>query len=362
MKAYNKGEWSEVYAFFKLLADGELHGADENLNYLPDVFYPIIKILRQEGGKNLEFVRNTKIRVIDADSGETLLEVPIETFKEQSVRLLEILRTSKGRSFSAEETEKFLNSIKISSFKSSSANKYDITLVVHDSRLNQEPTLNFSIKSLLGSPSTLLNPGQATNFVYEVTDCLLSDSQIEEVNATSGKTKIMDRTKKLFDNGCNLKFIETDGKVFSNNLSMIDSNLPLILASLVELHYRTHVRSVKILTEELEKLDPINYYAKNNNLEFYTYKIESFLLAVALGMTPSTRWDGNYSATGGYIVVKPSGEVLCYHIYNRDAFKKYLLLNTNIERASTTRHGYARVYKEEGVLKIKLNLQIRFIQ
>ncbi|WP_446892448.1 HpaII family restriction endonuclease [Acinetobacter sp. NS4_7] len=28
----NKGEWSELYALFKLLCDGELSAGDENLN------------------------------------------------------------------------------------------------------------------------------------------------------------------------------------------------------------------------------------------------------------------------------------------------------------------------------------------
>jgi HpaII restriction endonuclease. len=27
----NKGEWSEIYTFLKLLADGKLYAADENL-------------------------------------------------------------------------------------------------------------------------------------------------------------------------------------------------------------------------------------------------------------------------------------------------------------------------------------------
>jgi len=32
----------------KLLADGKLYAADKNLNRNPDLFYPLIKILREE--------------------------------------------------------------------------------------------------------------------------------------------------------------------------------------------------------------------------------------------------------------------------------------------------------------------------
>ena len=46
--ALNKGEWSEVYTFLKLLADGRLYAADSNLNQIPSIYYPILKILREE--------------------------------------------------------------------------------------------------------------------------------------------------------------------------------------------------------------------------------------------------------------------------------------------------------------------------
>ena len=44
----NKGEWSEIYAFLKLLGEKKLYSGDENLNRIEDLFYPIIKILRDE--------------------------------------------------------------------------------------------------------------------------------------------------------------------------------------------------------------------------------------------------------------------------------------------------------------------------
>ena len=62
----------------------------------------------------------------------------------------------------------------------------------------------------------------------------------------------------------------------------------------------------------------------------------------------------------GFIVVKNDGEVLAYHLYNRDKFKKYLFDNTKFERGSTSRHEYATIYKSDGKMFINLNLQIRF--
>lgn len=61
-------------------------------------------------------------------------------------------------------------------------------------------------------------------------------------------------------------------------------------------------------------------------------------------------------------MAKSNGEVLAFHIYNRDKFKEYLLDNTQFERGSTTRHRYASIYEENGHMFINLNLQIRFKQ
>ena len=77
-------------------------------------------------------------------------------------------------------------------------------------------------------------------------------------------------------------------------------------------------------------------------------------------MMPSKEWNGKDESNGGYIIVNKSGDVLAYHIYNRDNFEAYLLNNTRFERASTTRHDYAEIYKEGECYLINLNLQIRF--
>lgn len=64
---------------------------------------------------------------------------------------------------------------------------------------------------------------------------------------------------------------------------------------------------------------------------------------------------------GGYIIVKTNGDIVAYHLYNRDAFETYLLNNTSFERASTSRYGYAELYRDEdGKACVDLNLQIRF--
>ena len=82
---------------------------------------------------------------------------------------------------------------------------------------------------------------------------------------------------------------------------------------------------------------------------------------VALGMTPATAWDGLYQATGGYIIVREDGEVLCYHVYNHNEFQEYLFNNTRLETPSTSKYDFGTIYKEDKKTLIKLNLQVRFV-
>ena len=51
----NIGEWSEIYVLLKLLGEGKLFAADENLNRIENQFFPITKILREEE-KGKEFL------------------------------------------------------------------------------------------------------------------------------------------------------------------------------------------------------------------------------------------------------------------------------------------------------------------
>ena len=41
-KTANKGEWSEIYALFKLLGEKRVYAGDGNLNKIEDLFYPIL--------------------------------------------------------------------------------------------------------------------------------------------------------------------------------------------------------------------------------------------------------------------------------------------------------------------------------
>lgn len=354
----NKGEWSEIYTLFKLLGDTQVYAGDGNLNKIPTIFYPIIKVLRTEkiGDFEYEIINNT-IRI--SGKGKQI-DVPTVDFAKQAARLLSEIKQSKDTTFSLPAVENFMTQVSCSTLKAKSSDKTDIKIVIHDHTTGINPTLGFSIKSRLGSPSTLLNPGAGTNFIYKITGFNPEQNQIDEINNISGGSKLVDRIKKIEEQGGKLTYHAMQSDVFENNLTLIDSQLPEIIAEAISLFFTKRVSKLKDIVAELETNNPLNYNT-NNKHKFYDYKLKHFLTDVALGMTPTKVWNGKYDANGGYLIVKENGDVLCYHIYNKNDFEDYLINHTKLETASSGRYNFGKLEKKGSELYFKLNLQIRFL-
>lgn len=355
----NKGEWSEIYTLLKLLGDTVLYPGNEKIERIPKIIYPIIKILRSESNGDFEYSIKDKIVIISGD--KQILEIPIEDFKNNSISLLKSIKANSSGTFSVPEIEEFMRSINCISLKANSSSKTDITVVIHDQRTNQEPILGFSIKSQLGSPSTILNAGRTTNFTFKIKNVQLTSQEILAINNIATRSKIKDRILKIKDKGGIFEFSQIDKSIFSNNLVLVDSLLPQILSQIVFEYFSSSNTTMTELLSVIEENNPLNF-DKSNDHQFYIYKIKRFLTDVALGMMPSKVWTGEYDATGGYLIVKENGDVLCYHIYNRNEFENYLINNTKLDTPSSSRHGFGEIYQEEGELYFKLNLQIRFIK
>ncbi len=350
----NKGEWSELYVLLKLLAVGRLYVADENSNRITCL--PILRIFGQEyQGKQI-------IYNIIPDNKE--IELNISGCKHHSISMNSLGRYAnhiylsivacKAPSFPILGAEDIMSELGCKVIKAPSKDKTDISLEIYDIKTGQNKICGYSIKSDLGSPPTLLNASKATNFIFEVSG--LSDEDIYKVNNISTKSKIKDRLRYISMAGGRISFVGVANLNFSNNLLMIDYWMSSIVAEMLLVYYNNVAVDISDITAVLEN---------DNNLKFarggiYTYKIKQFLCAVALGMMPSKPWDGLVDATGGYIVVKESGDVLAYPINFQNNFMEYLLNNTKLETPSSSRHNFGVLYKENGKVFVKLNLQIRF--
>lgn len=377
----NKGEWSEIYVFLRLLADGRLNVADETLNAVPNEFYKILAILRKEAQSENEYLRgvdsvNIKVRNDVTGDMETF-SMSVRKFAENADLLL---RNIKNNFLHTQpQTEQFLSELKVYSIKDV-GHKRDITITIEDFHCGVAQTLGFSIKSFLGAKSTLFNPGAGTNFVYRIefpNDIKINCDEFNTYTYEGQPNKIAFRLKEISRLGGIIKFDHVQSECLSQNLRTIDGDLPFILSQLLLIKYRlnrgTWKQFIDILTEE----NPLQFRIDEHG-QVYEYKVKRFLQDCAMGMTPEKPWTGFYDATGGQIIVKNNGDIVCYHVYELNRFLQYLLDNTKLEQASTSedpnRPGYVRtsscsrpkpyqfgwLYKENGEYYFKINLQIRF--
>lgn len=354
----NVGEWSELYTLFKLLADGKLYAADADTNRIPNIYYDIIKIIRTQATGTFEYHRSAQIKVISAESGEEICSIPINAFIEQTNKLLAGIKENKGGNgaFELPDVWSFAESVKCSSLKAKSSDKSDIRLMVHDIMSGRDDTFGFSIKSQLGSPSTLFNASGATNFIYRIDGKQLSDKEIETFNAFKKFKDKFDYLKLL---GADISFYTTENETLEFNLKMVTAEMPELLAEMIKYYYQGKSHSIPELTAMVANSGIVS---TKNNAVYCAHNVKEMLTNIALGMVPNTLWTGDYEATGGFIIVKEDGDVVCYHIYNRNEFKNYIFAATRFDTPSQSKHGFGKIYEENGEQRLKLNVQIRFVK
>lgn len=381
----NVGEWSEIYVFFRLLADGKMNVADENLTAIPNEFYKILAILRKEAKSENSYLRgddNIIIKIMNYNSGELEeFSMSIKKFAQNADNLLEGMKKQAGqRSVSYPHIQSFMEELGIFSIKDT-GHKRDITITIEDFHNGMGLTMGFSIKSFVGKQSTLFNPGAGTNFIYRIEfpeniDINCDSFNKETYNGKPGK--IAYRIKQIQKLGGKIYFDSVQSECLYQNLRTIDGDLPEIVSHMLLIKYLYGDSSITGIVSRLNELNPLNYRISSES-PVYEIKVKRLLQDAAMGMTPENPWNGFYDATGGQIIVKKDGDIVCYHIYELNRYLQYLFDSTKFDQPSTgedelnpghirlSSNGkpkkpylYGWLYKENDNYFIKINLQVRF--
>lgn len=285
------------------------------------------------------------------------------------------IQSATQSSFTLPSLDRYFEELEISKVQAGSQTKADLKLRIYDHRLAKEADLGFSIKSLLGKQSTLFNPDVEGNFIFEIEDFAISS--ISEFNReTYNKPKITNRIRRIEEEEYIIKFSSIQSKQLRLNLKMIDGDMPDIMAWALYFRYRDQKSSLIDIAQILEKEDPLNLYqGESSGQKMYEYKLKKFLMDSAMGMTTKTPWHGEYDSFGGVVIVKKDGDIVCFHVYDLNLFRNYLLKNTFLEQAGTgedsknpgnaspksgKKYHYGWLYEENDKCYFKLNLQVRF--
>lgn len=373
----NKGEWSELYTLYKLLVDQNLFPIARGQEKSERLRMPILSILRyteENLGAEYRIDDDGKTIHINAN-GHGVIEVAQHDFDVHASELLNAIKEgSKDASFGIPSLNDFRKQTccpKIKCFSKTLPNgdkdKSDLYIVIHDAMTGQTPKLGFSIKSELGNPPTLLNASPLTNFRYKLSHNL-SQEKVNEINAmlSRGHADIQGRVKAIIDAGATLEFdtINPNKKgerVFLENLILIDSSMPEILAHLLVLSYTEDSKMLNVLTDKLASTNPLNFPMRTNK-KYYEAKVKRFITDVALGMLPGQPWEASHQAAG-VLVVTEKGNIDCYHVIYKASLEDYLYDDLKFETPSASRHGFGVIETDEdGNQYFTLNLQLRFLK
>lgn len=346
----NKGEWSELYAFLHLLKEPNLIIIDENLNIIDNKIFKIVDILLFDKKYHIDSKEIQKI----TNDDHLIKKYSVEYISKNAKILLDkILNHTKSKgSFKIDEVTPLIDDLLDGKkSKGHSFIKGDIEANVFDSKISAIKNISYNIKSNLGSKATLLNASSNTNFIYRVDN--IDDEIMDKNNSITTKTKLLDRSKFLNGNGAKINFISTESEAFGYNLSLIDSNLHKILASMLLISYDKNEKDIKKLLDVVSK-------NKDDKL-FYKKKMSDFANAVTFGMRAGKKWNGINEVNGGIILVTKKGEVYLFDlIYFKEILDKYLIDNIKFDSPSFSRYKMFEIYKQDKQYFFKLNLQVRF--
>jgi hypothetical protein len=348
----NFGEWSEIYALAYLLASGGGYGADDSQERIPTLYYKVLKALVQGGKYDDDLIYVIESHGIAIYSGkEKTASVSRNALMNLAEALLADLSIPQaGSAFPLASGDDLLRVLKKTSVAAPSSQRNDIQLVLEDLHTKiPTPWMGFSIKSQLNAKATLLNASNATNFIYEIVPIVESPSgPIPEF----GKSLKADM-QLLLSRGYTLRFLRLASDIHQENMDLIDSRLAEYIAQCL---FETTQHRNNDFSSIVEYVFPAA--DKSNGARIL--KIKQYLGYVMLGMTPSKPWSGQPADFGGMIIVKASGDVLFYYLYNMYSLQEFLFKNLKFEYGKRSRHKFGQPYQLDGKILINLNLQLRF--
>ena len=353
----NKGEWTELFAFVKLLKEQNFPLSDSKLTPKSD----IIKINKVTTKNiNLEFYITNKTTIKSANKINSILKnIKITTLLSDKVinTLSDKIKAGK-KTFEIKEFEKIQKRLGFAEIKGGKSNqKSDIVL---DTVINKKSIIDegWGIKSFLGDNPTLLNASSHTNFIFQIKN--LDSSKVNEINNINSRTKIKDRIEKVYNNSADLNFLCLESDTMNYNLKLIDVNMPLIISKILLAFYKEKKSKIKDIVDYLADETTLLTDLSINNKQMLEKKIKDLLVAIMLGFFPGCRWDGKYESNGT-IVVKSTGDIVGFHTLDLVTMKSYLYNNIKLETPSISKFKYATIYENCGHYFFKLNLQMRFL-
>lgn len=355
----NVGEFSELYAFAKVLADGELPVVDGS-GSLTGARVGVRGGVRKDSQGYVYIQRGDKDLDVTVNE-DAPRKVPLESLSVLAKKLVGEIKQRKDRkvtpqTFWCPSAAPLMSMLGLRVLKAASDAKSDLSLEIVDPLSSKGVRVaGYTVKSILGSPPTLLNAG-ATVFEYEVEG--LAPAEVDSIKAQNlSNTALVQRLAET--KGIVFTYLHTD-KDFAENLAMIDSSFEKIFAESLLVSYHANSRRSCHVFEHPDVLRAaVRSVRMKSPKRFVVHKAKDFLKQVALGLQPKTPWDGTNEVNGGAIVINKEGDVVCLCLDRDQDFRDYLYAATKFDTPSSGRHEVGRIVREGTRIILRLSAQIR---
>ena len=352
----NKGEWTELFAFVKLLKEQNFPLSNSELTPKSDII-KVNKVTTKNIDLDFHILDQNNIKAINSINHiENNINISTLLTDDVIKTLYSKIKDGSG-TFEIEEFEIVQTSLGFNIVKDGNSNqKSDIVLDIEYNSIKKENE-GFGIKSYIGAMPTLLNASGNTNFIFEIKN--LDSSKVNEINNINSRTKLKDRIEKINEYSGILTYLKAEKETMEYNLKMIDTNMPQIIGQVLLAFYEKRISKIK---------DIVNYLADETTLltdlsiddkQMLTSKLKKLLVGIMLGFFAGTKWDGEYESNGT-IVVKSCGDIVGFHIIDLTTMENYLFNNIKLDTPSTSRHKYGSIIENKEQHYFKLNLQMRF--
>ena len=275
MWEFNYGEWTEAYVFLRLLGNGRVYAADRNFERDENVYIDILNIIRYEKEHILEFQRELE-SVTASDNGVVFKVLTYSELVDKADYLYNAVKNivSRDRKFSVPEIEDYLTELRFSqpkvpklpkNIEATYGKKTDIIITLQDSSDRAVSTTGFSIKSHLGSSSSLFNSAIASNFLYEIIGC--DEQEMYEINGKyiSSEIGMIEYIKN--NPALTLEFRGVSDE-FRDNLDFVELKMPEILscAILTQIGYydRANSNKTRDIIEMVAQKNPVGVRRPEN--------------------------------------------------------------------------------------------------
>ena len=266
-----KKEWSELYAFFRLLADGYVYAGTPDVKQNKTCCLPVARVQREEhDGTRNYIVGKNDVRIW----GETIdKRIPREDFGTVADLILQALRETEGENVTSPDgVEGFLDEAAIYDLEAKTDDRTDLKVAFYS---EEAPLTGLCVRSRIGTLYPLLDGGRTANFKFEQTGIKFASPTINKINAFGEEDDVLGRMQMIERLGGILKYNDVADKIFRSNLSMLDLHMGRMLGEMTRLMWLNGITKVSELTEAVKQLNPLKIKDELITKHgYYEYKVK----------------------------------------------------------------------------------------